>query len=69
MNALLAKDIWMPTNVVLAVYDPPASGLPYLAAVIINNIFIGALAAATAAEARSVVELIGDELNRINPTN
>ncbi|HVJ79335.1 MAG TPA: hypothetical protein VM620_16025 [Hyphomicrobium sp.] len=59
----------MPTNVVLAVYDPPASGLPYLAAVIINNTFIGALAAATAAEALGVVELIGDELSRINPTH
>ena len=59
----------MPTNVVLAVYDPPASGLPYLAAVIVDNTFVGALAAPTEAEAHTVIDIIGEELNKISPTH
>ena len=59
----------MRTNVVLAVYDPPASGLLYLAAVIVDNTFVGALATATEAEAQTLIDLVGNELNKITPAH
>ena len=54
----------LPTNVVAAVYDPPASGLPYLAVVLVSNEIVETLTADTAAEAQSLIVRLGDELGK-----
>ena len=54
----------MTTNVVVAVYDPPESGLPYLAVALVSDEIMGTLTAETAEEARSLIVRIGDELDK-----
>jgi hypothetical protein len=52
----------MRTNVVIAVYDPPAEGLPYLTVALVSNEVVETVTADTAAEAQSVLDRIGSEL-------
>ena len=54
----------MTTEVIVAIYEPPASGLPYLAVAIVSNEVVYTLAAETAEEARTLMDLVGDELSR-----
>ena len=56
----------MTTNVVVAVYDPPESGLPYLAVALVSDEIMGTLTAETADEARSLIVRIGDELDKLD---
>jgi hypothetical protein len=56
----------MATNVVVAVYDPPASGLPYLAVALVSNEIVGTLAAETAAEALRLIVRFGHEWDKLD---
>ena len=54
----------MTTEVIVAIYEPPASGLPYLAVAIVSNEVVYTLATETAEEARTLMDRVGDELSR-----
>jgi hypothetical protein len=53
------------TEVIVAVYEPPAAGLPYLAVAIVSNEVVETLTAKTAEEARGLMDRVGDELSKI----
>ena len=56
----------MKTNVVVAVYDPPEEGLPYLTVALVSNQVVEAVVADTAAEAQHFLDRIAFELDGLD---